>query len=273
MTIQPLSTLHATLWALAAAFGVALAVYRARLLTLGGAAAAAIIGAVIFVGGGLGGAAALLTFFITSNLLGRFQKARKSRLGFEKGGRRDAWQVLANGGLAALLVALACVPHFPSAILRIAFLAALAEANADTWATEIGAGFGWTPRSIISFRPAFPGESGAVSLPGTLAALAGAALIGAFAIRLHDLSAGITVTLCGFAGALIDSILGATLQAQYTVEPSSETLSPLSNRLTELRSSTARLARGVPGVGNDLVNFLATIAAAAAAALLRYSIH
>ena len=270
MTIQPLFTPQAVLWAILAAVFVALLVYRARLLTLSGALAAAAVGAVIFVFGGLGGAAALLAFFITSNLLGRFRKRRKARLGFEKGGQRDAWQVLANGGLAALLLIMSSVPHLSPVTFRIAFLAALAEANADTWATEIGAGFGWTPRIITSFRRAAPGQSGAVSLPGTFAALAGAALIGAFALLLHTPGAWLIVTLSGFVGALTDSVLGATLQAQYATSSDEAAQSGPIIVPSEIRSPGARLVRGLNGIDNDLVNFLATAAAAATAALLKH---
>ena len=46
--------------------------------------------------------ATLMAFFATSTLLGRVGAARKAviKREFEKGDARDAWQVLANGGVA-----------------------------------------------------------------------------------------------------------------------------------------------------------------------------
>ena len=56
---------------------------------------------------------------------------------YSKGGRRDAAQVLANGGIAGLFVILHNL--LPGSWLPWAgFCAAMAAANADTWATELG---------------------------------------------------------------------------------------------------------------------------------------
>ena len=67
----------------------------------------------------------------------------------------------------------------------------------------------------------------------------------------------------GFAGALIDSVLGATLQAQYECS--------LSGRLTE-RSRTDGvlniLTRGYSWISNDVVNALSGAASAMLAGLL-----
>ena len=53
---------------------------------------------------------------------------------------------------------------------------ALAAVNADTWSTELGVLSSGRPRLITSLKPVEKGTSGGVSLVGTLAALAGAAL-------------------------------------------------------------------------------------------------
>jgi uncharacterized membrane protein len=76
-------------------------------LSKSGAVAAALTGGLIFGLGGLAWASLLLTFFISSSALSAAFKGRKIALGekFSKGSRRDMAQVLANGGLGALLVA------------------------------------------------------------------------------------------------------------------------------------------------------------------------
>ena len=205
-------------WHLLIAFVAALliagAARAARALTTSGAVAATVVGALIFGLGGWAGAVALLLFFATSTALGRVGRRRKEGVGFEKGGERDAAQVLANGGIAALCACL--LPVFPAGPWLVAgLLGALAEANADTWATEIGTVH--PPRMITTLQRAAPGRSGAISIPGTLAALGGAGLIAA-TVPLWHLShaapVAFSVLVGGFAGALADSLLGATLQAQ-----------------------------------------------------------
>lgn len=229
---------------------VAFLAWRLKALTVSGAVAAAIIGFCHLAFAGWLGAGALLAFFATSTLLSRVGKRRKDALGFEKSGSRDAWQVLANGGVAALCALLGS---------PLALLGALAAANADTWATELGSLFGGKPRRITNLAPAEPGESGAVSLLGTLAALAGAAVLGGFGA-----DAWLAVTLGGFAGALTDSILGATLQAQWRDKKT--------GRWSEIPQGLPD--RGVNWIRNDAVNILATLVGSVTTlALQRVLVH
>jgi len=223
-------------------------------ISLGIAFAAWGIGAIVFGIGGWTAAGAMLTFFATSTALSRWRKRRKEALGYEKGGRRDAGQVLANGGVAAacLLLTLWGVKHG-----TLLFLAALAAANADTWATEIGSALGGQPFDVRTGRKVAAGASGAVSLTGTAAALGGAALLGLFA---GGWEAGMVVTISGFGGALFDSLLGAAAQAQWR-----DLQNP--DRWTE-RPQPYSPERGWRWMGNDWVNVFCTLAAAVLAALL-----
>ena len=249
--------------ALIAAGAFAYAARRVRALSLSGAVAATVVGTLLFGFGGGPGAAVLLVFFGTSTALSRFGKRRKSALSFEKGGERDAVQVFANGGVAAVCAAF--LPLFSySPWLIAALLAALAEANADTWATEVGSLAAAPPRLITTLRPAPTGASGAISLPGTLAALGGAMLIAALAPLWHTTGqVPVAVLAAGFVGALFDSLLGATVQAQYRCR--------VCARLTEQRTHCEQpttLARGLPWLNNDVVNTAATVFAALVAGVL-----
>jgi uncharacterized protein (TIGR00297 family) len=247
--------------AAAPAILIALAAWRAHALTASGAIAAAAVGICHFYGGGWLGAGALLAFFVTSTALSRLGKRRKDTLGFEKGGRRDAAQVLANGGIAALCALLVPVG---GAWQIPAMLGALAAANADTWATEIGTLWGATPRRITTLKPARPGESGAVSGAGTLAALGGAALIGLVALSFgKSLALLLAVTGAGFLGALADSLLGATVQAQWR-DASGRWI----ERANDASGAAHTRVQGVPWFGNDPVNAAATLIGALVAALL-----
>ncbi len=224
---------------------------------MSGAAAACLVGAIIFGAGGWTWAMPLLLFFGTSSALSHWQRAAKKRLGYEKSGRRDAWQVGANGGVATLCALLPVISlHVSVSHAYLLFLAALAAATADTWATEIGSALRGHPYDLRTGRPAPPGTSGAVSLVGTLAALAGAALIGLFAPQW---SSRILVTLAGLGGALGDSFLGAVAQAQWRdpVRPGCWTERP--------QSETP--VRGWRWVSNDVVNLLCTLLAVGLAQL------
>lgn len=235
------------------AAAVAALAYRTGGLTGRGAFAACGVGAAVFGAGGWIGAAALLTFFGTSTALSRWRLKAKEKLGYEKSGRRDAGQVLANGGAAAACVLLPLLfPHWNTGRVHLLFLAALAAANADTWATEIGSGLGGRPYDLRTGKPTPPGTSGAVSLPGTLAALVGAALIGLFA---GDGAGWGVVTVAGLAGAFLDSLLGATLQARW-LDPARP------GHLTE-RPQEGPPVRGWRPMNNDRVNALCTLGAVA----------
>ena len=235
---------------------VAMLAYRVHSLSISGALSAALIGTVIFGMGGWEWAAILLTFFISSSLLTRLYGKRKSSLNekFEKGGQRDAGQVLANGGIAALFAAL----HFflPSASWPwLAFSASLAAVNADTWATELGVLNPTPPRMITTGQPVEKGTSGGISMGGSLAALGGAGLVAFCAQVVHPASGFVLIfiftTLAGLLGAMFDSFLGATFQAIYTC--------PQCHKETERHplhtcgATTIRL-RGLSWLNNDLVN-------------------
>lgn len=240
--------------------------WRARALTGDGALAATAVGATVLARGGWPAAAALVVFFVTSSALSRFKAREKARRGVlvqAKGGRRDAWQVLANGGAAAACVGLAGRRGAGG------YLGALATAGADTWATELGLLAARRPRSILSLRPVPPGTSGGVTPEGTLASLAGAATAGAAWTAMEWLQSGhrpgdavrgiVRTALAGTAGALIDSLLGATVQGAYWCPRCHE---PTETRFHARCGEAASLVRGVPWITNDVVNALATAAGA-----------
>ncbi len=239
---------------------VAVGAHTAGSLSRSGAAAAVIVGTLTFGIGGPLPAVLLLLFFFSSSVLSRVGGARKRSVGiaFSKGGRRDHGQVLANGALAALLSVGFGVTGGP---LWLAGLAgALAAVNADTWATELGVLAPQAPRRITTGERVPAGTSGAISLPGLLAALAGALLIGVPAglvLGSHVLIGA--AALGGLAGSLFDSLLGATVQAIYTC--------PACNKETErypvhgCGTPTVPL-RGWRWLDNDGVNFAASLCGA-----------
>ena len=253
----------------AVVFGVA--ALRAGALDLSGALAASLLAWAVVAVGGPAWAVPAVVFFVASSLLSRVGHSRKAEAEAraEKGSQRDAGQVLANGGVGgALLTATLFAPDPWTPVLYVAFVGAFAAAAADTWATEIGTLIGGATRDVLRWRPVAPGESGGVSAGGTLGAVLGAGAVAGSAwpwmpqgIASPGVLLGVLVA-AGVAGSLLDSLLGATVQARYA-DPS--------GGLTERREvggvALARV-RGWRGVDNDRVNLACTLAGAVLAALV-----
>lgn len=242
--------------ALGAAAVVALVAWRLGALNWSGGVAAAAVGGAVLGFAGLGPALLLVLFFVSSSALSLLP-------GGGERARRDARQVLANGGVAAL----AAVLMREELLAGTAFLGALAAATADTWATEIGLRLGKSARSPLTWSRQPPGTSGAVSLLGTAGAAVGALAVGLLG---RGLAAGVgapvaAVGLAGWLAALIDSVLGAGLQAVYRCPGCGR-----SPQVARHEGCSARAVRvsGVPGLDNDMVNWVATGAGAAAAVML-----
>jgi uncharacterized protein (TIGR00297 family) len=251
---------------------IAAVAYRARSLSPSGALGAVLVGTIIFGLGGWAWGLLLIAFFVSSSALSHFRKARKSRLDdtFAKTGRRDLAQTLANGGWGAALAvfALFAPDRWP---LFAAFVGAMAAVNADTWATELGVLSPRLPRLITSRARVAVGTSGAISLYGTLAAAAGALFIGAAAVVLSPLEGYVPAVrlawlataalLGGLAGALVDSLLGATVQGVYWCERD--------QKETEKRvhgcGERTRLLRGWAWLDNEWVNFTCSVVGSAVA--------
>ena len=241
---------------------VAAGAWRVRSLSSSGALAAFVVGTIVFGWKGWPGAAVLFAFFVPSAVLSRVGRARKrAMLDVAKHGPRDAWQVLANGGVAA-----ACALPFGdryAALFAAAFAGAFAAAAADTWGTEIGTLVRAAPRSILTLRPVSTGMSGGITAAGTAATVAGAAFVGAVADAAH-VAALVPVAAGGVAGALIDSLLGASLQALRwcpSCALACETNPHHCGTPTSLR-------RGMGWLENDAVNLAATLTGAIVAGAL-----
>ncbi len=246
-------------------------------LSQSGAVGAVLTGTLVFGSGGLSWGVLLVAFFVTSSALSHYKSRAKEPLAdkFQKGHRRDLGQVLANGGWGAIL-AVAYVA-FPQALLFVAFVGTMATVNADTWATELGVLSRSLPRMITTGQEVPVGTSGGVSTFGLVAALAGALLVGVLAFFLSALGgifAGFSQALpnpfwliplgavAGLLGSLVDSLLGATVQAIYFCEYDHKETESAIHRC----GRPARFVRGWRLLDNDGVNFLSSIAGSALAA-------
>lgn len=251
----------APVWILAAlvAGTAALLAWLGRALTGRGALAATLVGTAI--GGALGppGLALLASFFIPASILSRIFPS--SAPGEAKGDRRDALQVLANGGPAAAGALLEL--GWPGLGLWSA-AAALAAAGADTWATTIGMWSGRPPRGILDGASLLPGANGGVTLPGSAAGVLGALAVGVtIPLTGGGRAAGAAATLLGVAWMFGDSILGAAVQARFHCPA----CAAATERPVHRCGTPAAHLGGWRWLTNDGVNLLATLGAALDGAL------
>lgn len=225
--------------------------YRFHLLSISGTCAAVMLAIPVFGYGGLMWATPLLVFFVVSSLLSKIGRARKAQfdLVFEKGDRRDAFQVLANGGVAGVIAVWYAVTGRVE--LYPLYCTALAVAAADTWATEIGTLAKDSPRLITTLKKMPAGTSGGVTHMGMMGALAGAMSV-AFSGWIFEgtLYTVWAVTLCGVLGSVIDSVLGAIVQAQYQCGVCDK----VTEKVIHCDQETERIS-GWAWMNNDWVNF------------------
>jgi uncharacterized protein (TIGR00297 family) len=214
--------------------------FATKKLTLAGAATGALVGLLIYKGVGYTGLIMLAVFFIAGSCATSFQLNKKITLGIaeQHKGRRTAGQVLANGGVAALLGAWAWYIPGHSSIAAIMIAGSFASATADTLSSELGTIYGRRFFNILSFKKDQRGLNGVISLEGTLIGLVGAALIA----TVYFLNFGWGLSFCwiilaGFTGNVVDSVLGTRLERKGLI-------------------------------GNNMVNFLNTLTGAGVCYLL-----
>lgn len=200
--------------ALLVTFGFAVLARILHGVTVSGAAAGFLVTLVLFVAAGPSMFGAVLLVFVLTYVATRLGRSKKqSRAIAERPSGRDAAQVLANVGCAAL--AAACAYLFPwRASLLAGSIAALAEAASDTVSSEIGKAAANNARMITSGQIVPAGTDGAISMPGTLAGIVAAALIGleAFATGILSLRLAASAGISGILGMFLDSLIGATLE-------------------------------------------------------------
>ncbi|HKJ59607.1 MAG TPA: DUF92 domain-containing protein, partial [Halobacteriales archaeon] len=194
------------------------------------------MGLVTIVLGGFGWFVALIAFFGIGGLSSKYRYEEKRELGVAEAneGARGTRNVLANAAVAILaVVGFAASPRLAAdaGVFVLAFAGSLATAMSDTLSSELGVLYG-DPKLITSLERVRPGTDGGVTLEGSLAGAAGALTVAAVALALLGVTpvgAGIVV-VGGVVGMMVDSLLGAVVEGR--------------------------------GLGNQSVNFLATLSGA-----------
>ncbi len=247
---------------------ISLISYRLKYLTLNGSIAQFFLGSLLFGLGGLKWSVPIIVFFFLSSIISKIRRKYNPGVDsfFEKTGTRDIYQVLANGGIAGLLIIV--YQFYSSELLYAVYVSSLAVFCSDTWATEIGTMRKAKTVSVINFKTVDQGVSGGISLAGMFGSL-----LGAFIIPLSSLSwiskniftFMLVVTVAGIIGSLVDSILGALVQAQFKCI--------ICGKITEKKfhcNQNSRLTNGIIWINNDAVNLLAGISGGLFYILLNY---
>jgi uncharacterized protein (TIGR00297 family) len=200
----------------------------------------AVEGYFIFMGAGYTGLLMLGAFFLlgSASTSWQYEKKRLERMEEKNKGRRNAGQVWANGGMAALLGVAAFVFSSGADCFRLSMAAAISAATADTLSSELGMVYGKRFYDILHLKPSVKGRNGVISTEGTLLGFAGSLII----TLVYTTGFGwnwfnvILILVAGTLGNVTDSYLGAWLENKGRI-------------------------------GNNAVNFLCTLAAAAVAGI------
>lgn len=247
------------LWAFVLSGVIVAAAYWRKSLSVSGSIGALVVGTIIFGLGGPVWGLLLGIFFVTSSALSHFKEREKRAAAekFEKGHTRDIGQVIANGGLGALIAIFSQI--WPSPAWFALFLGVMATVNADTWATELGTLSKRPPRLITTWRVVEVGTSGGVSALGTGVSFVGGLLLGLVAGWLGEgMSLGVAAAvggLGGLSGSLLDSLMGATVQQIYYCD----TCRKDTERKIHRCGTVTRPLKGWSWLNNDLVNLISSI--------------
>jgi uncharacterized protein (TIGR00297 family) len=190
--------------------------YFARSVDVSGAIGGFVLGAILILFGGWELYVVLLAFFILGTATTKIGYRAKAARGLaqEKGGRRGFSHAFANVGMAAILAvcSTAVLPRL-SILVWMAAAAALATAAADTTASEVGQLLGKRTFLPLTFRPVPAGTEGAISLEGTVAGIAAAAVVATIAVRarlgVFDVRWLLLLIACATAGSYIESVVGS----------------------------------------------------------------
>ena len=193
-----------------------------RILNESGTWAAAIMGLVVAIGGHWTWLVTLLAFLSAGFFVTRWRYDQKKEMGFNEGedGERDWTNVVSNGGVPMLISLYAFVTEDWQGLLPI-FVASVAVATSDTFASEIGC-LDKRVYMITTLKKCEPGLNGGFSPNGQFAAFVGALLISLVATVLGTLVGAealsspvefiLSISIIGFLGCQVDSLLGALLE-------------------------------------------------------------
>ncbi len=175
---------------------------------------------------------------------------RKKRISSSE--KRNAKQVLINGGMAFLFFML--YAFIDNVSLYIAAAVSLSCGFSDSIASDVGSFSKKIPYDIFRRTYVEKGISGGVTVLGSIASLLASLFMGGIAvIKKFKLVILLSVWLFGLLDVWIDTLLGSLIQGLYTCT--------ICNRVTEKKvhcGEKTRLIKGYPFVSNNIVNLVSS---------------
>jgi uncharacterized protein (TIGR00297 family) len=220
------------------------AVYK-KWLDVSGATAALWVALFLFITGGLKAFIAPGIFLLSGSLLSKINTNDKEKNG------RNAIQVFCNGmvGIVCMIVFALTQQH----IFLITAIISFCISMSDSSSSELGLYFKGGTYDILTLKKMPVGVSGGISLPGTIAGFIGALILSFVAGYSYHFSLPVIlwITIAGFTGMLMDSILGSWLQVKYKNED---------GILSDDALTGAKIAHGFSWCSNNAVNLISNIA-------------
>lgn len=228
-----------------------------------------IIGWATYIGDGCRGLAELALFFLLGTAATAWKKTEKLAI---KGNAahqptRNTGQVIANGGVAAILGILAFLYPLHKDLYSLMLAASLSSATGDTLSSELGMLYGRNHINILTGKPDEKGADGVISLEGLLIGLIGSAIIAAVWLALKNLTGHATAQTTIGPTAASTAAIGPTAAPAAAIRSTAIiTLAGLLGNLADslLGATAERKGR----LSNDAVNFCNTAIAALCAAAL-----
>ncbi len=219
---------------------LAASAFYKKWLTIDGAVAACWIALLLHSTGGYKAFIAPSIFLISGSLLSKLNKPQKEKQG------RNAKQVFANGIVGVVLMVFYGITH--QNIYLLAAMVSFSVSMADSTSSEVGVYCKGKVFDILSLKKMPIGVSGGISVIGTFAGFGGAALLSFATVYFYHFSLRIfiLITVAGFVGMLLDSILGSWLQAKYKTTHGA---------FTDDDAGTQKV-KGYNWCSNDMVNVL-----------------
>jgi uncharacterized protein (TIGR00297 family) len=216
--------------------------YSAHKLTRAAAITGGLTGAVIYYGAGWIGILMMTLFFILGTLATSWKHSLKEKWGIaEKNkGARNAAQVLANAGVALLLSIMSLIFPQQRELYVLMIAASFSSAAADTLSSELGSVYGKRFYNIRTWEKDQRGLDGVISFEGCCFGVLGSVCIAVlYAIFFGWNQHFAWIIITGTFGNFSDSWMGATLERKGRIR-------------------------------NDAVNFINTLVAALAMAILYF---
>lgn len=219
-----ISTISLTPWLVAIGLNTVLLaivwVAPKKLLTPSGVFHAWVLGVLIWGTLGWPGYVVVMFYFLVGSAVTRIGMEQKEAAGIaeKRSGARgpeNVWGSALTGTLCAMGTLFVASPY--QNLLLLGYVASFATKLSDTCGSEVGKAYGKRTFLITTLQPVARGTEGAISLEGTLAGVLGSlaiALVG-WSLDLINLTDVFFCVLAAFIATNLESLIGATLQAQW----------------------------------------------------------